>query len=207
MLKYNDNVYLCENGIDVGRFKGQRTADHGKFVIGWSGGIGHADSWQTIGEQVADFIMDHDDAFLMVLGEPPPKGCGLDDPEVQKKCIGQKWQKDMQSYVPWLMRFTVGLAPSMPTDFYRSKSALRLHELQAAQVPALCSETTYGQFFQDGKTGILVDDYGWYEALARCYDNVRKTRGIGMNGYRDLMQNYTINHTVPQWRAAIRSLL
>lgn len=198
-------VYLAENGMDPWRFNIPRAKRSERFVVGWAGGIGHHEAWELVGEQLAQFLRDTPRAVLLVVGQMPPEGVGLDDDDVQAQCQHVPWT-DMKGYVPWLCRFNVGLAPSCDTPFYHAKSPLRLLEYQAAGVPSLCSPTTYGEHVLDGATGLIVGDDEWYDTLCRIYDDNRLRDRIGRHGRKHLLEHSTINHTAPQWLAAINSL-
>lgn len=199
-------TFVAENGIDPWRFNIRRIKDDKRFIVGWAGGMAHDDALALIAPQLAAFLAEHDDAILLTVGEEPP-----DDHPLWAVQPGQRqhvpWSDDMNGYVPWLSRFSVGLAPAVDNSFYRAKSPLRLYEYQASTVPSLCSPATYGDAVIDGVTGLLVPDDGWYDALSRTYSDRKLRYDLGRKGRKQMAETSTINHRLPQWREAIESVL
>lgn len=199
-------VHLCENGMDPWRFNIRKIRDDGRFVIGWQGGIGHDEAWQQIGPQVAKFMEDHEDSVLLIVGQAPPVIPELEDnPGILERCQHVEWTT-MSGYVPWVSRFTVGLAPSLDNGFYRGKSPLRLYEYQAACVPALCSGPTYDGHFVSGETALNCHNDDWYAALKELHDSPKLRHKLRQKGRRHLNACNTIEQRLPQWRAAIESV-
>jgi glycosyltransferase involved in cell wall biosynthesis len=203
--RYPDKpVFLCENGLDLYRYQiPRRKMSRDRFVVVWQGGSGHHGAWTMLAPQLTEFMYDFQDAVLLIVGQPPADGTIPED--LFYRCQHVPWAEDMHSYVGWVSRGHVGLAPSLDTPFYHAKSPLRLYEYQACRVPALVSATTYGEHVMDGTTGLVVPDDGWYAALSRLYDDRKLRAGLREAGYAHLQETASIQQRRSQWLAAITS--
>lgn len=80
-------------------------------------------------------------------------------------------------YLRELQRSTVSIAPLTGDAFNRYKSNIRYLESGLVGTPLIASPMVYGDYIEDGRTGIIAEDHDWYGAIKRVVaDPALRTR-------------------------------
>jgi len=142
------------------------------------------------------------------------------NPDVDLHVIGQNylvenrlrgrwsaWSKDLFDYYR-AIDFDIGLAPLVPSQFNRSKSAIKALEYAALGIPVIASDLApYQPFVIDGVTGFLVSkDHEW-EARLRdlTHDHaMREQMGAAAKAHA---RKWSIDEGWKLWADAYKTLL
>jgi glycosyltransferase involved in cell wall biosynthesis len=125
--KYAKRIWVCRNGIDLGRYHVHRP-ERDKPTIGWFGGQGHEaalDRWKY----AIDYTMEATGATFVVIGH--------------QYDLFNAWPEDRLLRIPFvrlenfpaaLANIDVAIAPADGSDFFRGKSDLRFLECGASRI-------------------------------------------------------------------------
>ncbi len=127
-----------------------------------SGSKGHDADIEVARDGLCRFLAGGADRWLLILGD-------LDKarfPEAVRPYIRSQGFADYPRYLAALAEADCLLLPLTDDPFNRCKSAVRAIDAAAVSVPVLASPVgDQAGFVEDGRTGILIRDDGWGEAL------------------------------------------
>lgn len=185
---FNDRVYVCRNGLDLGRYaltRPPRTAP----VIGWAGATGHRNAVEPWLGAVVDVMRERPEVGFVSIGQPFDK---LVARHVEaERCMAVPFTM-LESYPAAMTLMDIAIAPAGTSNFFRGKSDLRFLEAGALGIATVADPHVYATL-QHGITGLhaatpaearehlltLVDDAdlrGRMGAAAQAY--VRRERDM-----------------------------
>lgn len=145
---FNRNTYVCENGVDLGRYALTRPP-RSTVNIGWAGATGHSKAFQRWAGEVSKVLADNDHTTFVSVG--------MDF----AAAFAQRYGRERALSVPFTMvdnypaamtLFDVALAPAGPGNFFRGKSDLRFVEAGALGIPTIADPHVYPHI-DHGSTG------------------------------------------------------
>lgn len=104
--------------------------------------------------------------------------------------------------------WTVGLAPLAPTSFNEKKTDNKYRVYAAVGIAGAYSDLApYRENVVDGKTGMLVRDSGWQDAIVRLLDDPKLRAGIVRNARHDLGERYSLAAVASEYHRLLTRLL
>lgn len=166
------------------------------FTIGYfSGTPSHINDFQNVALELADFLEDHDDVRLQVVGfmefsqELQPlinEGRILFTPLV-----------DFLSLQRLTAQVDVSIVPLLDNEFTNCKSELKFFEASIVDTLTIASPTyTYAHSIQHGKTGYLCQAGEWYATLESIYKSPQSMKPIVQSAHQYCMQRYSGKNVV-----------
>jgi glycosyltransferase involved in cell wall biosynthesis len=193
---YNPNVWVCQNGLDLGRYALTRHESE-TVTVGWAGGTGHGPAilpWLRELEAVMDA---HPDTRFMTVGER-----GFTTPFVERfgtrRAMEVPWAA-LEVYPAAMANFDVALAPATNSGFFRGKSDLRWLEASALGIPVVADPVVYPAI-EDGVTGLhAATPAAAREAIRSLVADPALRAQMG-NAARDYVRTHRSSAAVaPQW--------
>jgi glycosyltransferase involved in cell wall biosynthesis len=196
----NGNVWVCRNGLDLGRYAVTPPRDGDHVTIGWAGGTGHREAMLPWVEAVARVLEQRPQARFMTVGEP---FASLLAPKFGEQRATSIPFIELDSYPSAMANFDIALAPATNTNFYRAKSDLRWLEASALGAPAIADPLVYDEI-DDGVTGFHATDAATAERLMlRLIDDADERRRVGEAARAHLLEHRTMAAMAPQWAHAL----
>lgn len=197
----NPNVFVCRNGIDLGRYALTPPRDDATVTIGWAGGTGHREAvipWLNAVGRVMDRrpqvrLLSVGEGFATLLAPHfgPERAVALPFSE-------------LDSYPAAMAGFDVAIAPAGRTNFFRAKSDLRWLEASALGVPTVADPVVYPGI-EPGVTGLHAADAAEAEAhLLRLVDDEAERRRIGDAARAHVTAHRSMTAMAPQWARALQ---
>ncbi|HVU52744.1 MAG TPA: glycosyltransferase [Polyangia bacterium] len=144
-----------------------RARPPGRVVVGWGGGLAHADDLAAVAPALRAVLERHAEVDLALMGD-----AALADPSVEHFAglpTGRVTLSPLGSpddYGRFLDGLDVGLAPLAPTEFNRCRDDARYLEYAAHGVLAVCADLEpYRASVRPGHTGFLFRDAAELEAV------------------------------------------
>jgi glycosyltransferase involved in cell wall biosynthesis len=150
---FNRNVWVCENGLDLGRYQLTRVPDERRLTIGWAGGTGHHEAVLPWLEAVARVMEQRPHVRFMSVGEKFAHR--LYDRVGEERAVALPWI-DLDSYPSAMANFDIAIAPAGRSNYFRAKSDLRWLEASALGVPVVADPFVYGGI-EHGVTGLHAE--------------------------------------------------
>ena len=160
----NKNIWVCKNGLDLGRYDKDRAA-HPGVNIGWAGATGHSIAFGAVFDALERIMKEFPYVNFISIGQPFANELvarGID----QNRLIAIPWTS-IELYPNPMTMFDVALAPARESNWYRAKSQLRHYEAAAVGAATVGTSWLYDEIV-DGVTGLLVEENtadAWYEKL------------------------------------------
>ena len=171
--KYNDNVHVLTNALPNEIVEHPRV-DHWE-AEGWVPIVYPASSTHSgdlhgaVKYALSRIVKWTDNTHLVSIGVDYRKELGLGLKPERANMI--PWQDDVNDYHAGMALYTggIGIAPLTPSEFNRSKSALKAMEYAALGIAAVCQRfdgSPYNDFIEHGVDGLLVSgEVEWKDAL------------------------------------------
>lgn len=152
--KFNRNVYICRNGIDLARYNLTRPR-RSTVNVGWAGATGHMNTVIPWVNAILPVMHDRPDICFVSIGSP-----GLADPvnevlESSNRAIGIPFAP-LECYPAAMCMLDIALAPAGDTTWYRGKSDLRWLEASALGIPVVADPEVYPEI-EHGVTGLHAE--------------------------------------------------
>lgn len=196
---FNRNAWVCENGLDCGRYS-LTHVERDTVTIGWAGGTAHLPALLPWLRELSGVMDVRPQTRWMSVGIPghaqPFIDCfGAD------RAIGLPWAP-LESYPAAMSSFDIALAPATNSGFFRGKSDLRWLEASALGVPLIADPMLYSSI-EDGVTGLHASTPAQArDAMLALVDDPALRAGIG-TAARDYVRTHRSSAAVaPQWAAA-----
>ena len=195
---FNANTWVCQNGIDMGRYALTRRPRE-MVTIGWAGGTAHRPAllpW--LRELLA--VMDARPATrFMSVGVP-----GYASPFAERfgaqRAIGLPWAP-IESYPAAMASFDIALAPATNNAFFRGKSDLRWLEAGALGIPLVADPVLYPAI-EDGVTGLhAATPAAARAAILALIDDADLRVRIGEAAREHVREHRTSAAVAAQWTA------
>ena len=172
-LKLNDSVVVCPNYLPEEIFAEDsysgisRPAD--EFRIVWAGSSTHYDDLQQMVKGVIDFIADHEDSKLIVMGQ---------DMEIFREIIPKQFEYygfvkfDLYPRLLKSFKADVAIMPLIDNPFNRAKSDVKFIEMAYNKYLTIADNVgPYKRTIEHKKTGLLVNKFiEWKKHLNKVYN-------------------------------------
>jgi len=218
MSKFSRNVVVLPNCVEHGLFEVERPRRE-KVTVGWAGGDSHARDLGSVAPLLRRFFRRNPHVDLHVIGWGSGKRVA-DFPAHMRPFLQPNPLQEMgveHRYTPWSAEiwdyyagidFDIGIAPLIPNEFNRSKSAIKALEYAALGIPVIASDVEpYREFVVDGVTGFLVKREHEWEARLRDLANDEAMRLEMGAKAKEHALGWSIRNRWHEWVAAYESLL
>lgn len=195
--KFNPNVYLCRNGIDIDRYRLTRP-QRPTVNIGWAGATGHMDRLIEWINAIAPLLRKHENTCLVTIGQPGVA-------QAVAKMIGEERAigipfAPLETYPAAMCLMDIALAPAGETTWYRGKSDLRWLEASALGIPTVASGREIYTDIEDDRTGFLVSDMqDLYEVVELLIEDADERRHVGEAAREYVETHRTSDIAAAQW--------
>jgi glycosyltransferase involved in cell wall biosynthesis len=196
----NGTVWVCRNGLDLGRYNVTPPRD-GEFVtIGWAGGAGHREAMIPWLNAVGRVMAEREHVRFMSVGE---QFASVIEPQFGPERAISIPFIELDCYPSAMANFDIALAPAGATNFYRAKSDLRWLEASALGVPTIADPFVYDEI-QDGVTGFHATTSEEAEQiLLRLVDDRAERLRVGAAAREHLLAHRTMSKMALQWATTL----
>jgi glycosyltransferase involved in cell wall biosynthesis len=235
MLKYNPNVYVLPNSLDMEiqrqleNMDPQERAKHtfyldteqksvsqeevraiteGKKLIGWGGSPTHLRDLDQATKALQKVCNENKDVMLIMMA------CSTDTllKTIHPKQMLLVKPNPIFRYHQVLasMDWDIGICPIEDNIFNRSKSNLKFLEFAVNGYSCVCSDVeNYSSTVKDGETGLLANNTteGWYCALTKMLNYTGLRDSVSQNSKKFVAENYDISKNVNLWLDAYKKIL
>lgn len=171
--------------------------DENKVILGYfSGSITHNEDFEMIIPSLVKILKKYPHVCLKITGI-------LDIPSAlepyQEQIIADGKFYNQREFPALIASCDVALAPLTDKIFNAAKSENKWLLPALVKVPTLASNLgAFAEAIEDGKTGVLVDDDNWYEALERIIIDKTFRESVAENAFKkattDYITTYSGNH-------------
>jgi glycosyltransferase involved in cell wall biosynthesis len=198
MRQFNDNVTVLPNHVDNALFDLVRPR-RDRVTVGWAGGDSHLRDWEMVAPRLRRFLDRNPAVDFHSIGA---------NYLIANKVRGRHttWSTDLFDYYRSI-DFDIGIAPLIPSQFNRSKSAIKTLEYAALGIPCIASQwDPYSDFVIDGVTGFLVSqDHEWERKLRDLVNDTEMRESMGAAA-KEHARNWAIGDGWKLWESAYSSL-
>lgn len=199
---FNKNVYLCRNGIDLGRYNLTKP-DRETINVGWAGATGHLKAVTPWLQVVSQIMFQRSDVNFVSIGQAFANGFTPHFGE--ERAVAVPWAA-IEQYPSAMTMMDIALAPGGAGGWWRGKSDLRWLEAGALGIPIIANPDIYPEV-EDGVTGmtartpqevaqkllLLLGDNGLREKIGeqareyvRSHRSMKEMRGQWEDALRDI---------------------
>jgi glycosyltransferase involved in cell wall biosynthesis len=197
---FNGQVWVCQNGLDLGRYAVSRPARE-TVTIGWSGGTGHRPAMVPWLRELL-VVLDRRPATRFMSVGAENFAAPLAERFGAERCVGLPWGP-IETYPAAMASFDVALAPATGSAFFRGKSDLRWLEASALGIPVVGDPIVYPGI-EDGVTGLhAANPAAAREAILALVDDDGLRERIGAAAQAYVREHRSIEAVVPQWARAL----
>lgn len=151
--KFNTNIYLCRNGIDLRRYELTRPK-RDTVNIGWAGATGHTNAMMPWMNGVLSVMQEKPEVSFVSIGQPFADAI-LPYLEDKSRALSVPWCA-IEQYPSAMTMIDIALAPTGGGGWYRGKSDLRWLEAGALGIPIVARSNVYREI-EDGVTGFIAE--------------------------------------------------
>ena len=201
--KFNERLWVCQNGIDLGRYAYARPAEGTPLTIGWAGGVGHIASVRRWLPAVANVLRARSDVRFQTVGSP------FADELVEE--FGPERARSLpfaplEMYPASVSTFDLALAPSGNNNLFRGKSDLRWLEASALGIPVVGDPEVYPDI-ADGVTGLAAATAEEAEAaILRLVDDAALRTRLGEAARAHVTEHRRIEVAAQAWAEVLREV-
>jgi glycosyltransferase involved in cell wall biosynthesis len=193
---FNRNVWVCQNGVDLGRYDLTRRPAE-RVTIGWAGGTAHRPALLPWLRELLGVMDRRPHTRFMSVGVP-----GYASPFAERfgteRAIGLPWAP-IESYPAAMASFDIALAPSTNTAFFRGKSDLRWLEASALGIPLVADPLLYPAI-EHGVTGLhAATPAAARDAIEALVDDAALRERIGAAARAHVREHRSSAAVAPQW--------
>ncbi|MEA2154208.1 MAG: hypothetical protein QOE11_348 [Solirubrobacteraceae bacterium] len=198
---FNEDAWVCPNGIDLGRYALSRTARE-TVTIGWAGRAAASGAaiapWRRELEEV---LASRPATSFMSVGAEGVASA-LAERFGPRRCQGLPWGP-IETYPAAMSSFDIALAPAAPTTCFRSRGDLQWLEAAALAIPVVAGAALHPEI-EDGVTGLLAATPAQARAaiLALVDDEGLRDR-IGLAARAYVREHRCIEAVAPAWARAL----
>jgi glycosyltransferase involved in cell wall biosynthesis len=150
---FNPTVFVCRNGLDLGRYQLTRVPSDSRVTIGWAGGTGHHEAVLPWLPAVQRVMEQREHVRFVTVGEP------FAEPLIARfgpeRALALPWT-DFGSYPSAMANFDIAIAPAGRSNYFRAKSDLRWLEAGALGLPVVADPFVYDEI-EPGVTGLYAE--------------------------------------------------
>lgn len=200
--KFNKRTFVCENGIDLGRYK-LTIPERPSVNIGWAGATGHARAVQPWFQEIYKVMAMRPQTVCVTIGQ------NFADSLVQhfpNRALSIPWTM-VDNYPSAMTLFDIALGPAGKGAFFQGKSDLRWLEAGALGTPIIADPTVYPKV-EHGVNGFHANDPDEARDLMReLVDDESLRREIGANAREYVHERRDMRVAVGQWTAVFDTVL
>jgi glycosyltransferase involved in cell wall biosynthesis len=199
----NSAIWVCENGLDLGRYALTRRARE-TVTVGWAGGTGHRPALAPWLHELQAVMAERPHTRFMTVGDH-----GYTKPFAERygaeRAIEIGWTP-IEIYPAAMANFDVALAPATNSGFFRGKSDLRWLEAAALGIPVVADPLLYPSI-EHGVTGLhAATPREAREAIAALIDDPALRERIGSAAREHVRDHRTSAAVAPQWAAVFAAV-
>jgi hypothetical protein len=194
--KFNRNIYVCRNGLDVNRYQLTRP-ERPTINIGWAGATGHMASVIPWINAILGVMHEHENTCFVAIGQPT-LAAGVGQILGEHRAIGIPFTQ-IECYPAAMCMFDIALAPGGETTWYKGKSDLRWLEAGALGIPIVADPTVYPDI-DDGVDGFLASSpQEAAEAVRKLVTDAELRTRVGRAAYEYVYRERTAADAASQW--------
>lgn len=204
--KYNKNIKVLPNLLDLEHWdiKPKYKNDSDTIRIGWAGSMTHMNDLKSVIPALKRICSEFPEVRLIFTGETRI-GQHLEGLPYEIM-LGQPvevWPTRLHG-----LRYDIGIAPLVDTEFNRCKSNIKWQEYAINEIPGVFSNIVYPSAVKHGISGFIAkNEEDWYKYLKMLVENKELREKIGKNAYKDAIKNYSLEKHINLWINAYKSLL
>lgn len=197
---FNRRVWVCENGLDLGRYALTRPPREG-VTIGWAGGTGHRPAMVPWLRELLGVLAERPATHFTSIGAED-FAAPLAERFGPERCRHLPWGP-LEAYPAAMCNLDIALAPAGRSAFFRGKSDLRWLEASALGIPVVADPEGYPAI-EDGVTGLHARTPAEARAaILRLVDDARLRERIGAAAREHVHAHRSIHAVAPQWARAL----
>lgn len=199
--KFNPNVYVCRNGLDLARYKlGKPKRD--TVNIGWAGSTGHQKSMMPWLNYVGAVMDQKPEVNFISIGMPFATAL---QKQFGERALAIPWAA-IEQYPAAMTMFDIALAPGGTGSWYKGKSDLRWLEAAALGIPMIARPSIYPEI-EDGVTGFFATaPTELVEPLMGLIGDKTLREKVGAAAKEYVTEHRRIEVTAQDWRRALESI-
>lgn len=200
--KFNPNIYVCRNGIDLKRYDLTRPKRE-TVNIGWAGATGHVKSMMP--------WLNHVNAVMQQKPETTFISIGMPFADALKPFVGD----DRAITIPWaaieqypsaMSMMDIALAPAGSGGWYKGKSDLRWLEASALGIPIIARPTVYPEIEHEVTGFHATSPLEMVEYLMALIGDAGLRDRIGAAAKEYVTEHRRIEVMAESWRDAVRAI-
>jgi len=197
---FNPRVWVCRNGLDLGRYNLTRPRRPG-VAIGWSGGMGHTNAAEPWLKDVANVMAQRPETRFVSVGQPFAEA--LMPQFGPERCMSVGFAP-LDTYPATMTMFDIALAPAGKSNFYRGKSDLRWLEASALGIPLIADPDVYPDI-EHGVTGFHASTPAeMRELLLELVDDPELRERVGAQAQAHIREHRDMRAMAGQWAQALQ---
>jgi O-antigen biosynthesis protein len=213
---YNNRIYVVNNFLDL-HIRDWSTPVprderlQGKTVIGWAGGSTHQEDDEPLRGVLSQILADYPDVIFALCSHPQLMKQFMVRQQVPPDRVVMLDPVDFQDYPKIPTQFDIGIAPLRDTPFNRNKSALKLMEYGACEVPYVASDIApYRRFHKEtnGVGGFLAEGKADWDVALRTLIEQPAVRQRHATDIRELIwSRYGLVSNIGKWEEVLEKSL
>lgn len=208
--KFNRRTYVCQNGVDLARYRlTVPPRDGDRLNIGWAGATGHDQAMGAWITAVANTMLRNERTNFVSVGHDY---ASTFLPHFPGRALGVPFTL-LDNYPAAMTMFDVALAPvarasgGQVHQFFRGKSDLRWVEAGALGIPTICDPDVYPEV-EHGVTGFhAVTGKDLEELLELVFTDHQLRIEVGRNAQEYVKEHRSIVKTCHQWERVFDDLV
>lgn len=202
----NPNTVVLPNLVD---FEQYPVVEHKKkrIRVGWQGGASHYEDLYMVAPAIKKLLKKYDNVDFVFWGDLRMYGLFRDIPMERVEC--HQWVKQIvYPYKLACLNLDIGLCPVVDNEFNRNKSAIKWMEYSVVKAATVASNIPpYSAVIEDGQTGLLVDENGWFDAMEKLVLDNDKREKLSNNAFDEVHTNHNANSKAYLWLNAYEKLI
>lgn len=202
----NPNTVVLPNLLD---FEQYPVVEHKKkrIRVGWQGGASHYEDLYMVAPAIKKLLKKYDNVDFVFWGDLRMYGLFRDIPMERVEC--HQWVKQIvYPYKLACMNLDIGLCPVVDNEFNRNKSAIKWMEYSVVKAATVASNIPpYSTVIEDGQTGLLVDENGWFDAMEKLVLDNDKREKLSNNAFDEVHREHNANSKAYLWLNAYEKLI
>lgn len=201
--KFQPNVFLCKNGIDMKRYDFE-IPERETVNIGWAGATGHLEAVQPWFAITGAIMRGRPETCFVSIGEGYALAFQREISE--ERAIAVPWAA-IEQYPAAMTMFDIALAPGGRGGWWRGKSDLRWLEASSLGIPVIANPTVYPEV-HNGVTGLTaVNEQQVAESLLALIDDAELRKRIGSQAKEYVREHRSMEVAVKQWERVFETVL
>lgn len=204
--KFNDNVVVLPNAVDVSQWRKLDTKPNDPLRIGWSGGISHYEDWYSI-KGPLNALLNKYRFKLVVVGSNFE---GIVDEGLRHLVETEPWVSfDAHPWHMSVMNLDIGIIPLADLPFNNFKSSIKFYEMAALGIPCVVSDILpYKKDIIPDQNALPFDSANdFYNALEKLILDAKLRKKIGEYAKTWVTEKHNAKKLVHVWENAYASLV